>query len=106
MLHQISVHLTLDDSEQLRQLLEKNGFVTYKVDRLTQKLERSNSKIVDVTPNRTSNEYYICMYNGDKSLEDMHIDIKKLEEHPAFIYIAYHSIVTTKTNNLQNPSFL
>ena len=92
-IHQISIYLTLDDSDQIRQFLEKNGFAIYKVNRLTQKLEKttSNSKIVDIAPSKSPNEYYICLYNGSKTLEEMHLNLKKLEEHPAFIYISYIS---------------
>ena len=87
--HQISIHLALDGSDEIRQLLEKNGFTIYKVNKLTQKLERSNSKIVDIAPSKSPNEYYICLYNGSKTLEEMHLNLKKLEEDPAFIYFSY-----------------
>ena len=85
--HQIKIHLTLNHSEEIRQLLEEKGFVTFKVNQCTRELrpEKFSNRTLYLSPN----EYFLCLYNGPQTLEAMHISIKELEDNPAFIYFCY-----------------
>ena len=85
MRYEIVVRLAIAESTEQRKMLEKNGFATFLFNKWTQELAYVNhsGEIAFVFPDKSY--HFICIYNGDKSLEDMHINRKKLEESPAFI---------------------
>ena len=84
MQYEVTVHLTSNQSESIRTLLEKNGFVIYQINKWTLSLKPlKHSKVIPFQQPR--DYFFCCIYNGEKSLEDMQINRRKLVEHPSFI---------------------
>lgn len=85
-------------SEEIINLLKVNGFAIYKRDPLTQDIiHLKNSGNVRFLPNGENQSFIHCVYNGEKSLEEMGINQRKLERHEAVLSIQMHYYYFSKT---------
>ena len=83
-MRQISLYLSLNHSREIRETLSKNGFVIYKVNSMLNKFTPfgESQNIIFLDEDKEYNGF-VCIYNGEKSLEDMGINRQKLEKSAA-----------------------
>lgn len=84
-MRQISLYLALNHSRDIRETLRKNGFVIYKVNSLLKKFTPEDEELSNLIFLNEDEEYngFVCIYNGERSLEEMGINREKLEKREA-----------------------
>ena len=84
-MRQISLYLTLNHSRDIRETLRKNGFAIYKVNSLLKRFTPEDEELSNLIFLNEDEEYngFVCIYNGEKSLEEMGINRGKLENREA-----------------------
>ena len=86
----ITVHLTLDHSEELRELLKENGFAIYYQNWFVQNITPIERQQIRFSSN-SKNDEFICYASGDIPFGNDQINLSTLENHPACKRVEYES---------------
>jgi hypothetical protein len=82
----ITVYLRLNHSGEIRKTLKRNGFAIYHYNSHSKALIPAKESIVFLHENEQF-DGYVCLYNGEKSLEEMGINRRELEESEALVVL-------------------